>query len=161
MLWASQRWLRPDPWRSSGARPGPWGRSRGNQRALFDCAHDSPRSQMVESFRRSFAGTASRPSARAPAHGYGSPLRRGGGGRGEPRHLRAIPEGSNRFTATVLQPGWYGSVRSGRGWIPSRTKCLQIRTFTDNVERAGQTSLDLWLRRSRVRAPSVTLLNSA
>ena len=32
-------------------------------------------------------------------------------------------------TATVLQPGWYKLVRSGRYWISRRTKCLQIRIF--------------------------------
>jgi hypothetical protein len=66
MSWASQSCLSPDPWRSSGGRPGPWGRSRGHQRALFDCAHDSPRSQMVESFRRSFAWNRYQASSAVP-----------------------------------------------------------------------------------------------
>ena len=58
-------------------------------------------------------------------------------------------------TATVLQPGWYKLVRSGRYWISRRTKCLQIRIFMDTLGRAGRASLDLWLRRSRIRFASI------
>ncbi len=112
---------------------------------------------MAESFRRSLAGAASRPLQRWHlVHRYGSPVRHGGDGRGGRRHLRPVPECSNQFTATVLQPGWYRSVRSGQCWISRRTKHLQIRTFTDALECAGRATLELWLRRSRVRAPSVT-----
>src|SRR5215217_772276 len=58
----------------------------------------------------------------------------------------------------LLQPGRHRLESGGRYWFSYRTKCLQIRTLTDALGRAGQASLDLWLRRWRVQAPSVPLV---
>jgi hypothetical protein len=62
-------------------------------------------------------------------------------------------------TTHVLQPGCYAPVRSGQVEAPiSRFTCKSADS-TATLVRTGTVFLELWVRRSRVRAPSVTLLD--